>query len=62
MVSRFADCFIDRRCLALVEHLVPTLVGLGVFGIALGYKELDDRDDSSASASLEAYAAPKMMA
>lgn len=41
---------------------MPTLVGLGVFGIALGYKELDDRDDSSASASLEAYAAPKMMA
>ena len=36
LVGRFAECFIDGRRADLVEHLVPTLVGQRVFGIALG--------------------------
>jgi hypothetical protein len=32
LIGRFADCFIDRRRLELVEHFVPTLVGQRVFG------------------------------
>src|SRR5712691_5476646 len=45
LVDRFADCFIDRRRPELVEHHVATLVGQRVFGIALGYEDLNDHDD-----------------
>jgi hypothetical protein len=45
LVERFADCFIDRRRLELIEHRVATLVGQRVFGIALGYEDLNDHDD-----------------
>jgi hypothetical protein len=45
LVERFAQCFIDRRRPELIEHLVPTLVGQRVFGIALGYEDIDDHDD-----------------
>jgi hypothetical protein len=45
LVERFAECFIDRRKPELVEHLVPTLVGQRVFGIALGYEDINDHDD-----------------
>jgi Transposase DDE domain group 1 len=44
LIGRFADCFIDRRCPELVEHPVTTLVGQRVFGIALGYEDLNDHD------------------
>jgi Transposase DDE domain group 1 len=44
LVERFADCFIDRRKPELVEHLVATLVGQRVFGIALGYEDISDHD------------------
>jgi hypothetical protein len=45
LIARFAECFIDRRRPELVEHLVPTLVGQRVFGIALGYEDVNDHDD-----------------
>jgi hypothetical protein len=45
LIARFAECFIDRRRPELVEHLVPTLVGQRVFGIALGYEDINDHDD-----------------
>src|SRR5262249_61866320 len=45
LVGRFAECFIDRRRPELVEHLVATLVGQRVFGIALGYEDLNDHDE-----------------
>ncbi|WMT79161.1 IS1380 family transposase [Bradyrhizobium sp. Ash2021] len=45
LVGRFAECFIDRRHPRLVEHLVPTLVGQRVFGIALGYEDINDHDE-----------------
>jgi hypothetical protein len=45
LIGRFAECFIDRRRAELVEHLVPTLVGQRVFGIALGYEDLNDYDE-----------------
>ncbi len=45
LVARFAGCFIDRRKPELVEHLVPTLIGQRVFGIALGYEDINDHDD-----------------
>jgi len=44
LIDRFADCFVDRRNPLLVEHAVRTLVGQRVFGMALGYEDLNDHD------------------
>ena len=45
LVDRFADCFRDHRRRDLVEHAVSTLVGQRVFGIALGYEDVNDHDE-----------------
>lgn len=45
LVDRFASCFKDWRCQELIEHSVRTLVGQRVFGIALGYEDLEDHDE-----------------
>ena len=45
LIDRFAACFRDRRCRELIEHEVATLVGQRVFGIALGYEDLNDHDE-----------------
>jgi hypothetical protein len=44
MVDRLARCFVDRRSQAQVEHSVATLVGQRIFGIALGYEDLNDHE------------------
>jgi DDE family transposase len=44
LVKRFAGCFTDRRRPELVEHAVGTLVGQRVYGLALGYEDLNDHD------------------
>jgi len=44
MVDRLASCFVDRRSPAQVEHSVATLVGQRIFGIALGYEDLNDHE------------------
>jgi Transposase DDE domain group 1 len=44
LTRRFASCFRDARCAALIEHEVVTLVGQRVFAIALGYEDLNDHD------------------
>src|SRR6201988_3311659 len=45
MMDRLASCFDDVRCPDLIEHEVVTLVGQRVFGIALGYEDLNDHDE-----------------
>jgi hypothetical protein len=45
MMDRFAACFEDVRRQHLIEHEVVTLVAQRVFGIALGYEDLNDHDD-----------------
>ena len=45
LVGRFAQCFRDVRRPELIEHEVKTLLGQRVFGIALGYEDLNDHDD-----------------
>ena len=45
MMGRFAACFHDERRAHLIEHEVATLVGQRVFGIALGYEDLNDHDE-----------------
>jgi hypothetical protein len=45
LVRRFAQCFSDRRDPRYVEHQVETLVGQRIFGLALGYEDLNDHDE-----------------
>lgn len=45
LVDRFAGCFRDVRRRELIEHEVRTLVGQRVFGMALGYEDLNDHDE-----------------
>jgi hypothetical protein len=44
LIDRLSECFIDQRKQCLVEHTVRTLVGQRVFGIALGYEDLNDHE------------------
>jgi hypothetical protein len=45
LVRGFAGCFVDRRDPRLIEHSVETLVGQRIFGLALGYEDLNDHDE-----------------
>jgi hypothetical protein len=45
LLARFSSCFHDERRAELIEHEVATLVGQRVFGIALGYEDLNDHDE-----------------
>ena len=45
LVDRFASCFRDARSPLQVEHAVRTLVGQRVFGLALGYEDVNDHDE-----------------
>src|SRR5690606_24879371 len=45
LIDRVADCFWDTRKQWLVEHSVRTLVGQRLFGLALGYEDLNDHDE-----------------
>src|SRR3984893_14889195 len=45
LVDRFAACFNDYRKPERIEHRVATLVGQRVFGIALGYEDVNGHDD-----------------
>ena len=45
VVERLASCFSDTRDAGQIEHTVATLVGQRVFGLALGYEDLNDHDE-----------------
>ena len=45
VVRRLSRCFRDARDPRFVEHSVATLIGQRVFGIALGYEDLNDHDE-----------------
>ena len=44
LLAQFAECFHDYRNPLLVEHLLGTLIGQRVMGLALGYEDLNDHD------------------
>ena len=44
IVRRFAACFVDHREPASTEHAVGTLVAQRVFGLVLGYEDLNDHE------------------
>jgi hypothetical protein len=44
LLHRFAACFIDQREPLRIEHSVEQLVKQRVYGLALGYEDLNDHD------------------
>ena len=44
ILKRFSDCFADHRNPELIEHSLESVVKQRVFGIALGYEDLNDHD------------------
>ncbi len=45
LTERFAACFADRRSRLFTVHPLKALIGQRVFGLALGYEDLNDPDD-----------------
>jgi hypothetical protein len=45
IIGRFAGCFTDHRDPELIEHSVDQLIAQRVFGLALGYEDLNDHDE-----------------
>src|SRR4051795_7111034 len=45
IIRQFAGCFTDHRDPDLVEHPVEHLLAQRVYGLALGYEDLNDHDD-----------------
>lgn len=44
IIRQFAACFVDHRAPELIEHSVPDLVAQRIYGLALGYEDLNDHD------------------
>jgi hypothetical protein len=44
LLPRLAQCFLDGRNPLLVEHSVEQLVSQRVYGLALGYEDLNDHE------------------
>ncbi len=44
ILKRLAGCFIDHRDPELIEHSVESLIEQRVYGMALGYEDLNDHD------------------
>jgi hypothetical protein len=45
ILQRFAACFVDYRRPELIEHSVTELVSQRVYGLALGYEDLNDHEE-----------------
>ena len=44
LLARLAECFLDGRNSALVEHSVREMLSQRVYGLALGYEDLNDHE------------------
>lgn len=44
LVSRFGECFVDRRNPDRIEHSVEQMLRQRVYGLALGYEDLNDHE------------------
>jgi hypothetical protein len=44
LVRRLADCFLDRRDPDRIEHQVAEMIAQRVYGLALGYEDLNDHE------------------
>ena len=44
LLARFSQCFVDRRSPLLIEHTLEQMLRQRVYGLALGYEDLNDHD------------------
>jgi len=44
LIERFSQCFLDGRNPALVEHRIEQLLTQRIYGLALGYEDLNDHE------------------
>src|SRR6202161_928636 len=44
LMRRLAGCFLDGRRQALVEHSIEEMLSQRVYGLALGYEDLNDHE------------------
>jgi len=44
LIDRFAGCFSDGRSPLLVKHQLPEMLAQRIFGLALGYEDLNDHE------------------
>lgn len=44
LLERFSQCFTDRRSPLLIEHTLEQMLRQRVYGLALGYEDLNDHD------------------
>ena len=44
IISEFAECFTDHRDPNLIEHSVKELLAQRIYGLALGYEDVNDHD------------------
>lgn len=55
-IGQFAACFTDHRDPDLIEHSVQSLIAQRVYGLALGYEDLNDHDQLRADPLLAVLA------
>src|ERR1017187_4782721 len=44
LLPRLAECFLDRRNQALVEHSILEMLWQSIYGLALGYEDINDHE------------------
>jgi hypothetical protein len=44
LIPRFGECFLDGRNQSLVEHSVAEMLSQRIYGLALGYEDLNDHE------------------
>jgi hypothetical protein len=44
LMARLAECFLDGRSQALVEHSIVEMLSQRIYGLALGYEDLNDHE------------------
>jgi hypothetical protein len=44
LLGRFGQCFLDGRNPALIEHRIEEMLAQRVYGLALGYEDLNDHE------------------
>ena len=44
LLGRFSECFLDGRNPALIEHRIEEMLAQRVYGLALGYEDLNDHE------------------
>jgi hypothetical protein len=44
LLTRFSQCFTDRQSPLLIEHTLEQMLRQRVYGLALGYEDVNDHD------------------